>query len=290
MPAERRVIAGDIGTRYWETEGPGHPVLFVHGNPTSADDWLPFLSTLEGERRCLAPDLVGWGKSERPADLKYTMDTLAWFLERFIDALAVKRFDLVVHDWGAIGLVVASWRPKYVGRVVIMNAVPLTSDYRWHWVARLWRRRVVGELLQATLTRWGTRQLLRQATVNPDVRAELADHIMRYMDRRTKRAILQLYRDADPDRLGYAGRQLGGLQGPGLVVWGDDDPYLPTSVADLYGQALGGETRVEHLSGAGHWPWLDRPEVVDLVSDFLKEGTRGRKRRRPPQPRAGESS
>jgi pimeloyl-ACP methyl ester carboxylesterase len=267
--AERHVIAGAIRTRYWEAEGPGDPVVFVHGNPSSADDWLPFLSRLEGERRCLAPDLVGWGKSERPADLRYTMDTLAWFVQRLIDALDLERFDIVVHDWGAIGLVVASWRPQFVGRVVVINAVPLSAEYRWHWVARLWRRRLVGELVNATTTRWGTRQILRQATPRPGSLPELADHISRYMDAGTKRAILQLYRDADPWKLGDFGRSLGDLRAPALVVWGDDDPFLPGRFADFYGKALGGEARVERLPGAGHWPWLDRPDAVELVADFL---------------------
>jgi pimeloyl-ACP methyl ester carboxylesterase len=272
MLAERHVIAGAIATRYWETDGPGDPVILVHGNPTSADDWLPFLSRLDGKRRCLAPDLVGWGKSERPADLRYTMDTLVWFMERLVDALAVKRFDLVVHDWGGIALATASWRPRFVGRVVVINAVPLTAEYRWHWVARLWRTPVVGELLNATTTRWSTRQLLRQATPKPGTLPEVADQLARYLDGRTKRAILQLYRDADPEKLGRAGSRLGELKGPGLVVWGIDDPYIPARFADFYARALGGQARVERLSGAGHWPWLDRPEVVEIVADFLAEG------------------
>jgi pimeloyl-ACP methyl ester carboxylesterase len=269
MPVEREATVGGIGTRYWEAEGPGDPVLFVHGNPSNADDWLPFMSRLEGKRRCLAPDLVGWGKSERPPNLSYTMDTLAWFVERFIDALSVARFDIVVHDWGAIGLVPASWRPDSVDRVVVMNAVPLTSEYRWHWVARLWRRRPLGELLNATTTRWSISQLLRQGVADGEQRGELADRISEHFDSGTKRAILQLYRDADPPKLEEAGRYLKDLRGPALVAWGDDDPYIAPRFADLYSMALGGKTRVEHLPGAGHWPWLDRPEVVDLVVDFL---------------------
>lgn len=274
MIEERRTTVGGIETRYWEASGPddSHPVVFVHGNPTSADDWLPFLSRLKDSRRCLAPDLVGWGKSERPPDLRYTMDTLAWFVERFIDALALERFDMVVHDWGSIGLVPASWRPQSVGRLVILNAVPLTEDFRWHWVARLWRRRVIGELLNATTTRWSTRQLLRQALTERRAIPELAEQISRYFNAGTKNAILQLYRDADPPKLGEAGRHLGDLEAPGLVVWGDRDPYLSPRFADLYAEALGGEVQVEHVQ-AGHWPWLDRPEVIDLVTGFLSGET-----------------
>lgn len=274
MPAERQASVGGVRTRYWEAEGPEpeHPVVFVHGNPTCADDWLPFLERLAGRRRCLAPDLAGWGKTERPPGFAYTIDGLVSFVERFIEELAPVGFDIVVHDWGSIGLVAASRRPERAGRLVIVNAVPFSSAYRWHWVARLWRRRILGELALATTTHLGTRQLLRQATRSAHARAEVADAVHRYLDRGTKRAILELYRDADPDRLEANGRRLGRLGrlgGPALVVWGDSDPYLGPGWADSYADALGGEARVVHLPDAGHWPWVDRPDVVDLVAEFL---------------------
>jgi pimeloyl-ACP methyl ester carboxylesterase len=69
--------------------------------------------------------------------------------------------------------------------------------------------------------------------------------------------------------LEQAGVRLGDIKAPALVVWGDDDIYLPTRFAHAYAEALGGETRVEVLPDALHWVWLERPEVVDTVSAFL---------------------
>ncbi len=57
------------------------------------------------------------------------------------------------------------------------------------------------------------------------------------------------------------------MTAPALVVWGDADPYLPVGFADAYAAALGGPATVERIEGAGHWPWLDRPELVDRVVD-----------------------
>jgi pimeloyl-ACP methyl ester carboxylesterase len=244
-------------------------VLFVQGNPTSADDWVPFMEALGDERRCLAPDLPGWGESERVPGFRHTMHWLATFLEQFLDALGVERFDPVVHDWGAVGLIAAQRRPSVVGRIVVINAVPFLPGYRWHWVARLWRLRGAGELLNATITRPALGLLLRLATPRPGGLPTLADQIHRHLDRGTKRAILELYRDADPERLAEAGRRLGELRCPALVAWGDRDPYIPARFADLYGEALGGPVTVEHLPDAGHWPWLDRPDLVAKVRDFL---------------------
>ena len=273
MIDERKVQVPQGDTRVLEVEGPRpeHPVLFVHGNPTNADDWKPFLERLEGRRRSIAPDLLGWGGSDRPAAFPGTMDALAGWLGAAIDALGVERFDLVVHDWGGIGLVTASRRPAAVDRVVVMNSVPLNPDYRWHWIARLWRRRGVGELLNATTSKFGTRQLLRPALVRKEAIPELAEVIHRYYDRGTRGAVLKLYRDADPEKFAPLCAGLESLTGPSLVVWGDADPFIQPRFADAFATALGGETRVEHLPDAGHWPWLDRPDVVDTVADFLTQ-------------------
>lgn len=271
MIEERRVLVPGGATRTLEVDGarPEHPVLLIHGNPSNAEDWIPFLERLEGRRHAIAPDLLGWGKSERPASFRFTMDALADWIGDLIDALGIARFDLVVHDWGSVALLTAVDRPRAVERIVAIDVVPLMPEYRWHWIARLWRRRGVGELLNATTSRFGTRQLLRQATTRKEVRPELADTIHDHLDRGTKRAILELYRDADPEKFAPVEKALGSLTGPALVVWGDEDPYIGGEFADRIAGALGGAARVEHVAGAGHWPWLDRPEVVDTVVDFL---------------------
>ena len=90
-----------------------------------------------------------------------------------------------------------------------------------------------------------------------------------HFDHGTQRAILRLYRSADPEVLERAGERLGELRCPALVVWGDRDPFLPTSFARAYAEALGGPARVEVVERASHWPWLDEPRVLDLVADFL---------------------
>jgi pimeloyl-ACP methyl ester carboxylesterase len=84
------------------------------------------------------------------------MDGLASFLERFMNELEIGAHRLVVHDWGALALIPAQWDPGRVRRLVILNAVPLLPGYRWHWIARQWRRRWVGEAFNATTSRAAT--------------------------------------------------------------------------------------------------------------------------------------
>ena len=95
------------------------------------------------------------------------------------------------------------------------------------------------------------------------------DSVMRHFDQGTQRAILRLYRSAPSEVLARAGERLGEIRCPALVVWGEEDPYIPTSFARDYTDALGGPTELDIVRGAGHWPWVDRPELVDRVAGFL---------------------
>ena len=98
---------------------------------------------------------------------------------------------------------------------------------------------------------------------------EFVDSVWDHFDHGTQRAILKLYRSAPPDVLARAGERLGEISAPALVLWGADDPYIPTCFAHAFGEALGGETTVELVENANHWPWMDKPELVERVCGFL---------------------
>jgi pimeloyl-ACP methyl ester carboxylesterase len=89
-------------------------------------------------------------------------------------------------------------------------------------------------------------------------------------DHGTQRAILKLYRASPPERLAAAGERLGEVKAPALVLWGAADEYIPAKFAHEYADRLGGAARVEIADGAGHWPWIDRPELVDAVTGFMR--------------------
>ena len=111
----------------------------------------------------LAPDLPGFGRSGKRGDGDFTMPGYDRFVEAFLDHAEVERVRLVVHDWGAVGLLWAQRFPERVERLVVINAVPLLPGYRWHRVARLWRMRGVGEVAIGLSTRWAWRRALPPA-------------------------------------------------------------------------------------------------------------------------------
>lgn len=241
------------------------PVLYLHGVPTFGDDWLPFLDRTGG----YAPDLPGFGRSGKPGDFDYSIEGYASFLEAYLDHLGVERCSLVVHDWGAVGLALAQRAPERFDRLVVANAVPLLPGYRWHRTARVWRTPIAGELLMGFTTRFGLKRAMRRYISDRDEADALVDRIWKHFDHGTQRAILRLYRSASPEVLARAGEHLGDITAPALVLWSDHDPFLPFDLAGRYADALGGQTTVERVSGAGHWFWLDRPESVDAVATFM---------------------
>jgi 2-hydroxy-6-oxonona-2,4-dienedioate hydrolase len=92
--------------------------------------------------------------------------------------------------------------------------------------------------------------------------------IWEHLDRGTLTAVLHLYRSADPDRLAAAGERLGSIAAPTLVVWGCRDRYLPSRFGRAYAVRLP-NAQLHELDNAGHWPWIDEPEVVDRVIRFM---------------------
>jgi pimeloyl-ACP methyl ester carboxylesterase len=242
--------------------------LYLHGVPTNSDDWLVFLQRTGG----LAPDLAGFGRSGKPGLLRYTIEEYADFIELFLDHVGVERVSLIVHDWGGVGLAFAQRHPERIERLVVINTVPFLPGYRWHRIARIWRTPILGELAMGTTSRFTLRFTSRESNVTPGPMPEaFIESVMNHYDQGTSRAILRLYRSAPPEVLAAAGAGLGTLKMPALVLWGTQDPYIPAHFGADYAAALGSAELVEYPD-AGHWGWLDRPDMIDRVADFLSAG------------------
>jgi pimeloyl-ACP methyl ester carboxylesterase len=242
------------------------PTLYVHGVPNSGALWLPFLERTGG----VAPDLPGFGRSGKSAGFNYSIAGYGDWLEAFVDQLGLERIQLVVHDWGAVGLELAQRRPESIERLVVIGAVPFLPGYRWHPTARVWRTPLLGELFMGSMNRFVARRVaLRLGAVPEDKLDAWLDAVFEDFDHGTQRAILRLYRSAPPEVLARAGSRLGEVTAPALVVWGAREPFMSTRFAHAYAEALGGPAEVDVVEGAGHWTWLDDESVVDRVVGFL---------------------
>jgi pimeloyl-ACP methyl ester carboxylesterase len=125
----------------------------------------------------------------------------------------------------------------------------------------MWRTRGVGETAMGATTRTSMR-------IGSGMSDEWARGVMEHFDHGTQRAILRLYRASDPPVLEAAGAKLGVIGAPALIIWGEDDPYLPIRFGHAVASKLPAAT-CEIVSGAGHWPWTDDAAVIDRVESFL---------------------
>jgi pimeloyl-ACP methyl ester carboxylesterase len=239
----------------WRQAGDA-PVLYLHGVPAAGWHWEPFLARTGG----IAPDLPGFGRSGKPADFDYSIPGYDRFIEAFCDKAGLERVTLVMHDWGSVGLAFAQRLPDRVERMVLTSCVPFVPGFRWHRVARGWRTPLLGELLMGFTNRSAFRRTLP---------AEIADRAFDEFDHGTQRAVLKLYRTSPPEVLAHHGEHLGELRCPALVEWPTRDPYIGAEFGSRLAAALGGETRLE-LTEAGHYAWLERPELIDRVAGFVQ--------------------
>jgi haloalkane dehalogenase len=116
-------IEVDGSRMHYVEEGEGAPVLFLHGNPTSSYLWRNVMPHVAGSGRCIAPDLIGMGQSDKP-DLDYRFVDHARYVDGFIAALGLTDIVLVVHDWGsALGFHYAHRNEGNVRGIAFMEAI-----------------------------------------------------------------------------------------------------------------------------------------------------------------------
>jgi pimeloyl-ACP methyl ester carboxylesterase len=278
------------------------PPLYLHGIPTSSDDWIEFLAMTGG----VAPDLIGFGRSGKGGHLDFSVDGLVNFVEDFLAHEGLEEVQIVGHDWGAaVALKFARRHPERVRRLVLVDAPALVEGFGWPRLLRWWQMRGVGEMLMGATTRTVLTRALRRGCVNAGAWSDARiGTVWDQFDQGTQRAILRLVRSAPENMLGGGGphenggepgdaaavgneaghdpgdgnevangdgtgNRSGGGAAPITLLWGERDPWYPPALADAYAARLPG-AHVERIAGAGHWPWLDRPEVVDRVAELLE--------------------
>jgi pimeloyl-ACP methyl ester carboxylesterase len=237
-------------------------VVFIHGNPGSSLDWQDLLREVSGFGRAIALDMPGYGRADKPRDFDYTVPGYAGHLAGALEQLGVLRAHLVLHDFGGPwGLAWAARHPTQVASLTLIN-IGVMPDYRWHYLARIWRTPVIGEIFMATATRSAFRLLVKHG--NPrGLPAGFVDRMFEQFDRGTRRAVLRLYRATSDFALlaRAAGQTLTPLNLPVLVLWGARDPYVPVRFAQQQRQVFP-QAEVIVLEDSGHWPFVDNPDAV----------------------------
>lgn len=178
FPFESNFIEVDGSELHYIDVGEGNPILFLHGNPTWSYLWRNIIPHLQSEARCIAPDLIGMGKSDNP-DIDYTFEDHFGYIEGFIDELGLEDITLVLHDWGSgLGFHYAHMDPDNVRAAAFMEAVvrPVTwgeMPMRMRLSFGLWRAPVVGWVMLSVANMF-VNQVLPQFTMRELTEEELA--------------------------------------------------------------------------------------------------------------------
>jgi haloalkane dehalogenase len=256
------------GRLHYLDEGSGPTILFVHGTPTWSFEWRHLVAGLRATHRCVAPDHLGFGLSDRPASAAYTPEAHAERLRELVDRLGLERFTLVVHDFGGpIGLPLAHYGSGRVERLVVLNS--------WMWSfaddpeMTKRARMVAGGLGRFLYRRFNASLRLIMPSAYGD---------RRKLTRAIHRQYLSVFPDADSrERVLYAlalaltrssshyeglwARRAALASIPSLVVWGmKDSAFRPAQLAK-WREALP-HARVVELPQAGHWPHEEDPDAV----------------------------
>ena len=255
-------------------EGAGPPVLLVHGEPTSSYLWRNLVPPLVANGyRAVAPDLIGFGRSDKPADVEwYSYDRHVASIAQLVDELDLRGITLVVHDWGGpIGLRFAVEHEDLVDRLVVLD----TGIGGGRPPSELWLR------FRAAIRKSGADvdpvRLIESGTVhglNDEARAAYAEPFPTPESKAGVRAFPELV-PAEPDHpnaepMNRVRDALRSWTKPTLVVWGAQDSVLPPAMAHGFAELIPGAGEPVVLEGAGHFLQEDRPdELAAAVLGFL---------------------
>lgn len=125
-PFESNYFELPMGKMHYLDEGKGEPIVMIHGNPGWSFEFRNIIKEMSKTNRCIVPDHIGFGLSDKPYDWDYMPENHANNLELFLDSLNLENITLVVNDWGGpIGLSYAIKNPNKIKKLVIMNT--------WMW-------------------------------------------------------------------------------------------------------------------------------------------------------------
>lgn len=252
--------------------GDGDPVLLLHGSGPGVSAWANWRLTipvLARRFRVIAPDIVGFGFTDRPEQVTYDLDTWTSHALGVLDTLGIERANVVGNSFGgSLALSLAIRHPDRVGRLVLMGSVGVPFAIT-PGLDAVWGYEPSVEAMEGLLHLFAHDRSL----IGPDLAR------LRY-EASVRPGVQEAYREMFPaprqralDALTHRVEEIAGITAPTLIVHGRDDRVIPMQNAvDLL--ALIDDAQLHVFGRCGHWTQLEHAaEFTDLVTDFLLSGT-----------------
>jgi pimeloyl-ACP methyl ester carboxylesterase len=273
------VTPGGARMSYVDEGGAGdEAVLMLHGNPTWSYYYRHLVRALAPRIRCVVPDHVGMGASEKPEDYSYTLATRIADVEALVASLHLKRVHLVVHDWGgAIGFGFAARHPAMIGRIVILNTAAFFLDRIPARIA-VCKLAGIGPLLVRGANGFAgpaTWMAMNRRHLSAD---EKRGYLWPYGSWAERVAVSAFVQDIPMRRSHPTWETLAAVERgitkfrdrPALVVWGGRDFCFNDAFLERWRRELP-QAVVHRIADAGHYVLDDaREDVVPKITAFLR--------------------
>ena len=255
MINREQVSVDGVSTAFFDT-GRGATIVALHGIPTSSALFEPLLPHLR-DYRVIAPDLIGHGGTEAPADRPLNYSAYKAHLDAFLATAPPDEFCLLVHDLG--GVLGLEWAAEHRERVHSLIVLSTTVA----WSIRIEALLHANLLLGRSFVRWVMPAALER---HQPLAPALLETWAAPWTRRRAFAGLDLF---GRSRLSAVRSKLASLDVPALLLWGENDKVFPLSYARTIAAGLPQSTLVT-IPRCGHWSALDAPEeVARQVVGFL---------------------
>lgn len=261
---DTRTLVDGNSIRYLDSCSPGPPVILLHGLGGYADKWMPVIELLSASYRVVAPDMIGYGQSDKPV-ADYTPEFLVSFLREFISAVGFERPNIVGASLGGqVAVEFAATNKQSVSKLVLVSPAGMmkcsTPALDAYIMAALYpRENSVAHALQ-----------LMEGSQNepPEKLVKLFISNMRRPNAKMAfMSSLLCFRNSKG-----VSAYLDRVDSPTLLVWGHDDPIIPVSYASKFREAISRCTFAT-IPNCGHTPYVQYPDrFADIVSGFLSSG------------------
>jgi len=261
-------------------EGEGEVLLFLHGNPTWSFYYRNLIQSFQNKYRCIAPDHIGCGFSDKPQDYNYTLSTHIDNLEQLVDSLGLKDITLVMHDWGgSIGMGLAVRQPKLIKRIVLFNTAAFLS-LNIPFRIELCRKPVIG-LLAIRCFNMFVRGVLRFGIKHKNVLTEQvrAGYLLPYNTFKNRIGNLRFVQDIPMNSSVQSYSVLENIEKnlkqfselPILIIWGGKDFCFNSKFLDKWREIFP-TAEIHLIDSAGHLVVEDSAkEVIERMRFFLGE-------------------
>ena len=280
MTTYRTVSIDGLDIFYREAGSRDNPtILLLHGFPTSSHMFRNLIPALADKFHLVAPDYPGYGNSSMPTvdEFDYTFDHLAEIVEKFIDAIDLKKYSLYVMDYGApIGYRIAAKYPERVQSLIVQNGNAYEEGLREFWepIKAYWQERSPenAEKLKYLVTLEATKWQYTNGVRNPEaISPDTWNMDQLFLDRPGNEEIqLALFYSygTNPPLYPQWQEYFRKYQPPTLIVWGQNDYIFPAEGAYPYQRDL---KDVEfHLLDTGHFALEEEGEAIaNYIRQFL---------------------